>query len=44
MNTINRHVGIAALAAALTGAAASGEEEHYPTIAEVDAKIASISN
>ena len=44
MKTINRHVGIAALAAALTGAAASGEEEHYPTIAEVDAKIASISN
>ena len=44
MNTINRHVGIAALATALIGAAASGEEEHYPTIAEVDAKIASISN
>ena len=44
MNTINRHVGIAALAVALTGAAAVGEEEHYPTIAEVDAKIASISN
>ena len=44
MKTINRHVGLVALAAALTGAAATRGEERYPTIAEVDAEIASISN
>ena len=43
MKTINRHVSIAVLAAACVSFAASGEET-YPTIAEIDAEIASLAN
>lgn len=44
MKIISKNVGLAALTTALTGAAVASGEEHYPTIAEVDAQIASISN
>ena len=43
MKTINKHVSIAVLAAALVSFAAFGEET-YPTIAEIDAEIASLAN
>ena len=43
MKTINRHVGIAVLSVALVSFAAFGEET-YPTIAEIDAEIASLAN
>ena len=43
MKTINRHVGIAVLSAALVSFAVFGEET-YPTIAEIDAEIASLAN
>ena len=42
MKTINRHVGIAALAASVAFAVFG--EETYPTIAEIDAEIASLAN
>ena len=43
MKTINRHVSIAVLAVASVPFAAFGEET-YPTIAEIDAEIASLAN
>ena len=43
MKTINRHISIAALSAAFVSFAAFGEET-YPTIAEIDAEIASLAN
>ena len=43
MKTINRHISIAVLSAALASFVAFGEET-YPTIAEIDAEIASLAN
>ena len=43
MKTINRHVGVVVLAAASVSFAAFGDET-YPTIAEIDAEIASLAS